>query len=1269
MDRKRNATEVFILLAAVYLHDIGMQIANSKVAELPSVQEYFLEAGFSKQQFQLPLSEEALTLIREHHHLITADCITNSLRSDVRDSLPKLGLESYLPIVASVCWAHGHWLTTNESYLEYEERLNPTLTQDGEVRPDLLAAFLRVGDLLDLDKRRVNIDRLRQIDLPDESTLHWLKHHYVEACRLGKRVGRGLRLEVAFRLPSEHERERDSIVATLHKLTVGALSLEQKRLTRWLDSANVWIATPELEECAVQVDATGALHRIPDAVLKAFVEMSPPQRISQTSQAFVLNALRSMMPKRAVREMLRPVLQHAEYSTVLKEFILRRTFAAVLAQRTGKLDLQEHALGILIRRMPERQTDRQERLRELGGWLGGILDESAVIVGSAVSQVLIFALCAVTDEDVDFLKEVTPALASTRLIMNGSDETISILQREAPAVFNRFANRPIDLMGQIVQSLNSDSLMRALQAEENKDLRDFYTDLDFSLGRESMNQLLTNEYSSANKVVTINESDWALLCSFDDSCQRVLGTSILGATREDLRGRLSEQCGKFERYSDLCRRCDAQLKMAMKAREASLFELGKQFARSGYTVDEYDREMEQFDRRIGVVREAIEDELSYVPPHTSQDQEENKARLDQELRALQIGKRQLAADSDRAQIRTLIRNVKHLIEESQDTRGALLQLAQLVGKSNKWKTAFSNRLAKAISNRTLLPSARIIVTELINATVKCLRVGEKLLEQKPISPAISETILGTQLAAKLEAMRTEVRGSIERLNRRHNSRDLRDLLKRLDDLTSLGEQIFSNRIVIQVFKIAAPEDGQRAATAHSGGYRLTTSISELIRSGHNLIVLGEAGAGKTTSLQHFALSTVDEYEELGTSERLCLFVPLGRMISKWKSKHLADDEYAPKWLLETAIVEYLRTANVTITVERFIGMLKKEPITLLLDGIDEAIKGAPWIVDEMRKMTDSYELLQIVTSCRTVGDYVKNLPYASVALLPFTDSQRDRFTRSWFESRASDLDRAKALAVKVTQHLKENEELAKIVKSPLLATVLCVLAKKGAESSAEEIRLPSTEISLYDTRMRLATGLLDTQKGVSRLSCTQEELLIAARSAAFKLHLHGQRDEEKEALLAWATDQSRNRIPFTRCDEALKELVDPCMILVPMSDGGRLGFGHLRFQEFLAAQEIATNRAIRVGRLIESEWWQDTFVFLAKLDGDFRWLIELLSESEVEKGRDTLLAMISARPGYEREGLAEALRTQAAKRRRGLHLDEDLQDLIDEEITHPKRNL
>jgi hypothetical protein len=94
-----------------------------------------------------------------------------------------------------------------------------------------------------------------------------------------------------------------------------------------------------------------------------------------------------------------------------------------------------------------------------------------------------------------------------------------------------------------------------------------------------------------------------------------------------------------------------------------------------------------------------------------------------------------------------------------------------------------------------------------------------------------------------------------------------------------------------------------------------------------------------------------------------------------------------------------------------------------------------------------------------------------------------------------------------------------------------------------------------------------------------------------------------------------------------------------MSDDGNFGFGHLRFQEHLAAKEILNNRAININPLLNQTWWRSVLRFFASMNDDLTWLLQQLGQqneiSEIKK--DTLIEMINARPIIERKKLLSIL--------------------------------
>lgn len=162
-----NEREETVLAAAAYLHDIGMQ---------------YRKAAFSD-------ADEA----RRKHHEVSREWIVNSVIPAQADQWPSLGLDLLKDIVDDIAVvAEGHRGVSLDG-----PGFDKVLRGDDQVRRRLLAALLRLADALDLDHRRVFIDRLRTEDVALESRLHWWKCYFVS----GVEVLEDGVVQVHFRLP------------------------------------------------------------------------------------------------------------------------------------------------------------------------------------------------------------------------------------------------------------------------------------------------------------------------------------------------------------------------------------------------------------------------------------------------------------------------------------------------------------------------------------------------------------------------------------------------------------------------------------------------------------------------------------------------------------------------------------------------------------------------------------------------------------------------------------------------------------------------------------------------------------------------------------------------------------------------------------------------------------------------------------------------------------------------------------------------------------
>src|SRR5258708_1084364 len=265
-------------------------------------------------------------------------------------------------------------------------------------------------------------------------------------------------------------------------------------------------------------------------------------------------------------------------------------------------------------------------------------------------------------------------------------------------------------------------------------------------------------------------------------------------------------------------------------------------------------------------------------------------------------------------------------------------------------------------------------------------------------------------------------------------------------------------------------------------------------------------------------------------------------------------------------------------VKRFV----KGACVLLLDGVDEAIRRAPWILHAMKSLGHRFPKVQVITSSRVSGSYLEALPYLAVTLLPFTDEQRDRFIHSWFHSGEA------THVARIMQHLGSNPSVGELVRNPLLATVMCVLEEHS-------ISLPDSEYRLYEERFHLLLGQYDLHKGVSRIRSHRHDLELMCRRLAFHLHSKLRKDNALDTLRADVTQVVQDTLDAVCVEQALGELIDPCNVLVPMNAEGKIGFGHLRYQEYLAAKHICAERSVDIAGVTTQAWWRGVFVCVAQM--------------------------------------------------------------------------
>ncbi|UDQ79015.1 hypothetical protein LJN55_16290 [Erwinia rhapontici] len=410
------------------------------------------------------------------------------------------------------------------------------------------------------------------------------------------------------------------------------------------------------------------------------------------------------------------------------------------------------------------------------------------------------------------------------------------------------------------------------------------------------------------------------------------------------------------------------------------------------------------------------------------------------------------------------------------------------------------------------------------------------------------------------------------------------------------------------------EDSRKLVTVVNNGpvYNDGLSISpfELFDCKYDIAVYGGAGAGKTTTLQMYVRKLIKDNNKV-------IYIPLNRYINQID---IILNEKSKAYDILVAIILIAKNLDPTIdnisTIKSYFN--EETQLKLVLDGLDEAYAKFSGIVEAVNSFKISHPQIQILISSRDCVSYLSEVNFLGITLLPFSEEQLYKFIRIWFEGKNKELGGKLIASIK-------GREIAEIVKTPLLATLLCDLAEKG-------IDIPSSESEIFTKRLNLFCGLYDTYKDIRRTEISQSILYKAAIKIAYSLHARNLRSASKSDMITFLkNDRGFNYIDET-CSSAVKELIDPCNIIVFDSISGTYSFGHLRYQEHLASLELQQNRSIEIFHYLKNDWWRGTLCLYAQCC-EFQSLIEEFTHKyhNIGPALITLREMAKYRPERERK--------------------------------------
>ncbi|MCH7993529.1 MAG: NACHT domain-containing protein [Planctomycetes bacterium] len=232
-----------------------------------------------------------------------------------------------------------------------------------------------------------------------------------------------------------------------------------------------------------------------------------------------------------------------------------------------------------------------------------------------------------------------------------------------------------------------------------------------------------------------------------------------------------------------------------------------------------------------------------------------------------------------------------------------------------------------------------------------------------------------------------------------------------------------------------------------------------LRESHRLFLLGEPGAGKTTTLRYLAWMYASS-ESANSDYPSDVSVPVFVRLADW-AEQLREN---PKVDIVSAALAQLDLSDRPDLADWLHGQLAKGRVLLLLDGLDE-VGDADHLVtvkDQIRVVVEAYPEARVVITSRLVGFTKPKLGRAfdvrHVESLSKTSIRR--FVRAWCAVRhGHPTERKCEICDRDVERLRhavvDNARIAALAQNPMILTMLCMLYKAGAS-------LPRQRWQLYE---------------------------------------------------------------------------------------------------------------------------------------------------------------------------------------------------------------
>jgi hypothetical protein len=343
----------------------------------------------------------------------------------------------------------------------------------------------------------------------------------------------------------------------------------------------------------------------------------------------------------------------------------------------------------------------------------------------------------------------------------------------------------------------------------------------------------------------------------------------------------------------------------------------------------------------------------------------------------------------------------------------------------------------------------------------------------------------------------------------------------------------------------------RVATGGSGPY--DHHVSDLLSLSDHVVLLGDPGAGKTTSLKRVAQTALERFG-LGNSQRAPVLV---RLRTFEAGDTLTDHLLGTLGIVlkvNDSIEEKQRHA---VRLRALTQYLNGMSTLLLIDGLDELhIEARKSVVADIRELLLRLVDARVIITCRT-GDYRYNFEQSLVlSVAPLSPDQIKQFADKWLgEGESADfLSKVKRTPYSGTE------------VRPLTLAHLCAIYERTKD-------VPEKPRTVYRKVVQLFLEEWDEQQSVRRssryaeFSTDRKADFLEALAFQITKQLSRSTFSHSELELAYRTIRSKFELPTGEADKVVREIESHTGLVVAVSRD-EFEFAHKAIQEYLTASYI-----------------------------------------------------------------------------------------------------